>query len=168
MSGPKSPALPSEGSQIVFMNRQRKRRLNLSLLRTIAVAALGELPGIAEWDLAFYFVGEKSMAALNEAQLEHSGPTDVITFDYGEGEALGRKRLLHGEIFVCIDVALEQAREYGTTWQSEVVRYLVHGLLHLYGHDDLAPVPRRAMKQVENRLVRTLERRFAFTGLGRV
>jgi len=52
-------------------------------------------------------------------------------------------------------------------WQSEVVRYIVHGVLHLLGHDDLRADLRRKMKREENRLVRLLARRFALAQLSR-
>jgi len=54
----------------------------------------------------------------------------------------GRNRLkpelqtLLGEIYICVDEAVLQARKFGTSWQSEVIRYLVHGVLHLLGFDD--------------------------------
>ena len=56
--------------------------------------------------------------------------------------------------------AVQQAREFNTTWSSEVVRYVVHALLHLQGYDDLQPAKRRVMKREENRLLRALERQF--------
>jgi rRNA maturation RNase YbeY len=72
-----------------------------------------------------------------------------------------------GDVFICVDVAVEQAREFRTTWQEELARYIVHALLHLCGHDDLAAAPRRRMKQAENRLVRQLSRQFRFNTLSR-
>ena len=74
---------------------------------------------------------------------------------------------LHGELFVCVDDAVTQAKEFKTMWQSEVVRYVVHGILHLLGHDDLKPDLRRKMKREENRLVRRLENRFSLAQLSR-
>jgi probable rRNA maturation factor len=68
---------------------------------------------------------------------------------------------LHGELFICVDDAVAQARAFQTSWQSEVVRYTVHGVLHLLGYDDVAPVLRRQMKREENRLVKRLEHRFS-------
>jgi rRNA maturation RNase YbeY len=56
--------------------------------------------------------------------------------------------------------AVKQAGEFKTTWQSEVVRYAVHALLHLRGYDDLQPAKRRVMKREENRLMRELAKRF--------
>jgi probable rRNA maturation factor len=142
-------------SALEFLNRQRTKRLDLARLRRVAEGALAEL-GLRYWNLTFYFVGAKRMAQINETHLGHPGPTDVITFDYAERATRDTQHALHGEIFICVDVAVTQAREFRTTWQAEVVRYLIHGLLHLCGHDDLAPAPRRRMKQVENRLVRKL------------
>jgi probable rRNA maturation factor len=50
---------------------------------------------------------------------------------------------LHGEIFICPEVAATQAREFRTSWQEEIVRYCVHGLLHLRGYDDVRAADRR-------------------------
>ncbi|HEV2453507.1 MAG TPA: rRNA maturation RNase YbeY, partial [Verrucomicrobiae bacterium] len=70
---------------------------------------------------------------------------------------------IHGEIFVCVAEAERQAKLFGTNWRSELVRYVVHGVLHLMGHDDLQPVARKKMKRVEGRLVRELSRLFALS-----
>jgi rRNA maturation RNase YbeY len=77
-----------------------------------------------------------------------------------------RSPLLHGEIFVCLDEAVSQARRFHATWQSELVRYIVHGVLHLLGYDDAASRPRRKMKAAEDTLVRQLARQFDFYNLG--
>ena len=76
-------------------------------------------------------------------------------------------RVLHGDVFICLDEARRQARAWGTTWSAELVRYVVHGLLHLWGYDDLAPGPRRELKRIEHRLVRRLAAGFPFNRLGR-
>jgi rRNA maturation RNase YbeY len=104
------------------------------------------------------------MAELNWKFLQHKGSTDVITFDYA---ALKRrkKKCLHGELFVCVDEAISQSTEFKTTWQSEIVRYIVHGILHLLGHDDSCAEARRKMKREENRRLRELSRRFALSKL---
>ncbi len=64
--------------------------------------------------------------------------------------------MIHGEIFICIPEAERQAKVFETDWFSEVVRYEIHGILHLTGHDDLEPVARKKMKREENRLVRKI------------
>jgi probable rRNA maturation factor len=60
-----------------------------------------------------------------------------------------------------MDDAILQAKQFQTSWQSEVMRYIVHGVLHLLGHDDLKPPLRRKMKREENRLVRLLSKKFS-------
>lgn len=150
---------------LLFTNLQRARRLNPRGLKAITEAALADL-GIAEANLTFYFVGAKKMSEINEGHMHHEGPTDVITFDYGDLVTPGLKpSKLIGEIFICPDVAVIQAREFRTTWQAEIVRYIVHALLHLCGYDDLKPAARREMKRHENRLVRLLARRFKLATL---
>jgi probable rRNA maturation factor len=159
---------------LALSNRQRLRQVDLRLLRRIALAALGEVWSNGTCDLAIHVVAAPEIISLNETFLKHTGSTDVITFDYGErvGQAPGPDRrdagprLLHGEIFVCMDEALSQSRRFHTTWQSEVVRYVVHGMLHLLGYDDHASKARRKMKRAEDALVRELARQFHFPLLG--
>jgi probable rRNA maturation factor len=67
-----------------------------------------------------------------------------------------------------MDEALLQAKKFGVSWQSEVVRYVIHGVLHLLGHDDLRTDLRRTMKREENRLVRRLAGRFSLAQLERM
>jgi rRNA maturation RNase YbeY len=74
-------------------------------------------------------------------------------------------RRLHGEIFICIDDAVKQARQFRTSWQYELIRYLIHGMLHLVGYDDLTPAGRSVMKHEENRLLRLLSRQFSLSHL---
>lgn len=145
-------------------------------LRTVgltAIRALGPAPGAPGGrerchDITCHLVADARMARLNREHLDHAGPTDVITFDYGAPEtASPGEEWLRGDILIDWEVARRQAREYGTTATEEIVRYLVHGFLHLQGHDDLAPAPRRIMKREENRLVRLLGRRFDFARLRR-
>jgi rRNA maturation RNase YbeY len=85
----------------------------------------------------------------------------------GEG-AIHREDLtgrLAGELFICLDDAVKQAREFRTTWQEELARYVIHGLLHLRGFDDVEPAARRVMKREENRLLRRAGRKFTLAQL---
>jgi len=128
--------------------------MNLPLLQEMALALARELFPNRSRDLGVYFVGRKRMAELNARFVGHEGPTDVITFDYSEGKKV------HGEIFVCPDIALTQAKEFETTPQMELVRYLVHGLLHLRGYDDRTPAKRAKMKRAEDKWVRWAAKTF--------
>jgi rRNA maturation RNase YbeY len=140
-----------------ILNRQKVRAIDRRLLRRIVGVLLEEFPDRKRYELAIHLVNADEMTRLNETFLRHQGPTDVITFDYSEGPGA---ELLHGEIFVCVDEALIQARRFHVSWQTETARYLIHGLLHLAGCDDAQPRLRRAMKRRENKLLNSLSRRF--------
>ena len=142
--------------------------MNLRFLRLIITALLREGFQAESVDLGVYLVSTSEMTRLNETFLKHCGPTDVITFDYSEipGEEFHISNLaIHGEIFVCLDEAVKQARQFHVTWQSELARYVVHGLLHLQGYDDFHPAARRKMKAAENRLLRRLARQFKLASI---
>jgi probable rRNA maturation factor len=151
-------------NHLALRNRQRTRRVDLRFLRKVAAAALKELPGVERHVLGVHLVADEEMAALNETFLGHEGPTDVITFDH---EPRTTNHALHGEIFICVDEAARNARQFRTTWQAEVMRYLVHGCLHLLGHDDKAPPARRRMKREEDRLMAVLAKRFPLSRVQR-
>ena len=158
---------------LVVANRQRVRRVDARWLRECAALLLGELLGVEDYELGVALVGEREMARINGQFLQHTGSTDVITFGYGEDRSApavstdAAAPQLHGEIFISVGDAVAQAAAWGTTWQSEVVRYLVHGVLHLQGFDDLEPALRRVMKRRENQLLARLARRFALSALER-
>ena len=145
-------------------NRQRARAVHVPLLRRLARWLLIDKLGRNNFDLSIQLVAAPAMAQLNEQFLQHSGSTDVITFDYTEtGSAV-----LHGEIVICLADAAAQAREFRVTWQSELARYLIHGLLHLIDYDDTTPAARTKMKRVENRLLRETAERFDLAALGKL
>ena len=153
---------------IVIANRQRVKKINSRLLKQIIGELFAELK-ITEAELGINLVAAREMALVNETFLQHAGSTDVITFDHAEKRKVesGKRKQLHGELFICVDDAAIQAKEFQTSWQSEVVRYTVHGILHLLGYDDLKPHLRRVMKREENRLVRLLAKRFSLAQLAR-
>jgi probable rRNA maturation factor len=151
---------------VAIASRQRTKKINRDLLRRVIAALLAELE-IANAELGVCLVGSKEMARVNRQFLQHEGSTDVITFDHRDVDRGAKHPAgpLHGELFICVDDAVKQAEEFGTSWRSEIVRYAVHGVLHLLGHDDLKPDPRRKMKRAENRLVRRLEKSFPLSEL---
>lgn len=146
---------------VVINNRQRTKKINKPLLKKITGELFSELK-ITEVELGIHLVAAKEMAHVNWQYLQHEGSTDVITFDHRDDASrlTPHASKLHGELFICVDDAIAQAKEFKTNWQSELVRYIVHGVLHLLGYDDLKPALRRVMKREENRLVRLLEEKF--------
>lgn len=155
-------------SRLYLRNRQRTVPLNGCYLRNLARAVLAQ-PEFARqrWaELGIHLVGDRRMSTLNARHLGHVGPTDVITFDYGAAWADGPVPSGRcGDLFIGVPEALRQARTFRTSWPAEVVRYLVHGLLHLSGYDDTTPAARRRMKRAENRILQRLAARFDFARL---
>ncbi len=157
---------------LTLQNRQRTRPIETRCLRQICITLLEDLLQIKTAELGITLVATPEMARINAQFLQHEGSTDVITFDHSEIPAprsptLDPRPKLHGELFVCLDDAVLQARRFHTTWQSELVRYIIHGTLHLLGHDDHRASDRRTMKREEHRLLRLLETRFPLSRLAR-
>jgi len=153
---------------LVIANRQRTKKVNARRLKQIIAGLFAELE-ITEAELGINLVGAREMTLVNENFLQHEGSTDVITFDHLDprSQTPDPRPQLHGELFVCVDEAVLQARQFGTNWQSEMVRYVVHGVLHLNGHDDREAAARRKMKRAENRLMALLAKRFSLAQMGR-
>jgi probable rRNA maturation factor len=161
------------------LDRVRWRRLSRGLLE--------ECLAHRDYELGLHFIGATEMARLNETFLGHEGSTDVITFNHqaqgGVGETEQRMSAplcglrrhcepkltqhLYGEIFICVDDAIANARRFHVRWQWEVARCLIHGVLHLEGFEDADPASRRAMKRRENKLLKELSARFDLGRLGR-
>ncbi len=129
------------------INRQRFQKLHLKGIAHACGEILNDL-GVS-YELGIVFVGIRTMADANQRYLQHSGSTDVITFDYGS-----KPNRLHGDLLISVPDAWKQALEFQTTGEAELLRYVIHGMLHLQGFDDQTPSARRQMKVRENQLVR--------------
>jgi len=150
---------------IVISNRQRTKKVNVRLLKQITQALLVELK-IENAELGINLVAAHEMILINETFLRHKGSTDVITFDHADSAHEVTRLTLHGELFVCVDDAVLQATQFKTDWQSEIIRYIIHGILHLLGYDDRRIAVRRKMKREENRLLRGLAKKFSLAQIG--
>jgi len=112
-------------------------------------SSLGDF-GAAE--LSLVFLTDAALARLHADFLDDPTTTDVITF--AGDPALGTA----GEICVSVDTAAAYARDHRRPFSEELTLYLVHGWLHLAGHDDLVPARKRAMRRAEARAMRALAR----------
>lgn len=147
--------------ELFICNRQRAHPIDTTLLHQIATNAIESDLQLESYSLAVQIVSPKKMAEVNWDFLQHEGSTDVITFDYHdypEHETLD----LAGELFISFEDAIKQSKEFSTTPEAELVRYVVHGVLHLIGYDDLSPDKRKVMKREETRIVKALQKRFDF------
>lgn len=110
-----------------------------------AARAVIEGEGFADADVTVALLDDASIHALNKRFLDHDEPTDVLSFPSGEGTA----KKLGGELAVGADVAQRQAAERGHDVQAELALYVIHGLLHLCGHDDLDEASAAKMRERE-------------------
>jgi rRNA maturation RNase YbeY len=117
--------------------------------------------GCQNYQLGFSLVGTSEMTELNERFLAHAGCTDVIAFDY----AAPASDIIHGEVVVCVPEAIRQAKKFAQNWPEELVRYLVHGMLHLRGFNDKTATGRKRMRREEDRSLLTLNRQYDLRGI---
>lgn len=96
-------------------------------------------------DIAYIFCSDEKILEVNRQYLQHDYYTDIITFDYTEGDRIS------GDIFVSLDTVRSNARQFGTQYDDELHRVIVHGILHLCGIDDKGPGQREQMEAAENR-----------------
>jgi probable rRNA maturation factor len=94
-----------------------------------------ESEGVRDALVSVTFIGSVAMAKLNSRYLEHSGPTDVITFSFQRRSRRSRRSPVVGDIYVCPRVAAVNARRLSISLREELSRLVVHGSLHLAGLD---------------------------------
>jgi len=140
--------------------RPEKKKM-LSLAEAAAAAAGSGIRGI----LSLSWVSEPEMAGINQSSLGHTGPTDVICFDYRESRMAlpdtgSAEDDVEVEIIICPAVAAKEAAKRALPYSREMILYLVHGLLHAAGQDDLKPELKRIMRRREASVLRKLEKQF--------
>ena len=128
-------------------------------------ARLAHLAEVAEWALDVTFTNDRSMKKYNAELVGHAGSTDVITFAYLEGADTFFPGEVGVELIINPDAAEREGEKRGTGYSRELALYLVHGLLHAAGEDDLEPDVRRRMRRREREVMAALAKRFDFAEL---
>lgn len=95
-------------------------------------------------DINVIFCSDNYILDVNMKYLQHDYFTDIITFDYCEGTVLS------GDLFISVDSVRENSIEFGTDFEEELHRVIVHGVLHLIGYDDHTDEDKKMMRQKEN------------------
>jgi probable rRNA maturation factor len=137
---------------------QRRRGLpavDRRLLRQRAARLLAAL-GHESAELSLALADDGEIAALNARFRKRARPTDVLSFSLLEGAHAERRGALLGDVVMGVEVAARQAARARRSLDDELARLLIHGVLHLLGHDHEAPAETARMRAEERRLWRVL------------
>ncbi|MDR3184903.1 MAG: rRNA maturation RNase YbeY [Prevotellaceae bacterium] len=111
-----------------------------SWLKTVA-GAEGKQVGA----VAVVFCSDDYLLQMNRRYLQHDYYTDILTFDYTEGRTLG------GDLFISIDTVRANSARYKQLFEKELLRVILHGILHLCGYADATPAQQKAMRALEDK-----------------
>lgn len=96
-------------------------------------------------DIGYMFVDDEKILEVNREYLQHDYYTDIITFDYCEDDEL------NGDLVISLDTVRTNAELFGKTYEEELYRVIIHGVLHLIGINDKGPGEREIMEAAENK-----------------
>ncbi len=103
-------------------------------------------------DIAYIFVDDEEILRVNRQFLQHDYYTDIITFDNSSTISIG------GDLFISLDTVHSNADEIGFSYEQELHRVIIHGILHLCGINDKGPGEREIMEAAENRALEKLNK----------
>ena len=117
-----------------------KKRETTEWVKQVA-ASYGKKVG----EVAYIFCSDEKILEVNRQYLEHDYYTDIITFDYDEGD------VINGDMVISLDTVRTNAEQFGKEYDEELYRVIIHGILHLCGIDDKGPGEREIMEAAENK-----------------
>ena len=123
-----------------------KRRATTAWIKAVA-ATYGKRVG----EIGYLFVDDEHILDVNKQYLGHDYYTDIITFDYCEGD------ILNGDLVISLDTVRSNAELFGKPYEEELHRVIIHGVLHLCGLNDKGPGERELMEDAENRALALLK-----------
>jgi len=129
----------------VPLPRLRKRKSTNWIKKTILTE--GKIVG----DISFIFCSDNYLLEVNKTYLDHDYFTDIITFDYVEGT------LINGDIFISVDRVFDNSVEFKATFDDEMNRILIHGILHLLGYKDKNKKDKLLMTKKEDSYLKLLK-----------
>ena len=117
-----------------------KKRENTAWVKAVA-ASYGKRVG----EIAYIFVDDEKILEVNRQYLGHDYYTDIITFDYCEGDVIS------GDLFISLDTVRTNAEQVGATYEEELHRVIIHGILHLCGINEKGPGEREIIEAAEDK-----------------
>ena len=109
------------------------------------VKAVAQSYGKKVGDIAYIFCNDEKILEVNKEYLQHDYYTDIITFDYCEGDTIS------GDLFISLDTVRSNSELVGAAYEQELYRVIIHGILHLCGINDKAPGEREIMEAAEDK-----------------
>ncbi|UCD30446.1 MAG: rRNA maturation RNase YbeY [Planctomycetota bacterium] len=122
--------------------------------RQIVQAARATLKGHAVRALNIAIVDDATITSLNQRYMCEAKPTDVLSFDLRDDYD---DNTIEGEVVVSAEAAGRQAADWGVEVREEILRYVIHGTLHLMGYEDQSPADKRKMRLAEDRILGGLQ-----------
>ena len=122
-----------------------KRRETTAWIRRVA-ATYGKTVG----EVGYLFCNDEKILEVNREYLGHDYYTDIITFDYDEGDQI------NGDLVISLDTVRTNAEQFGKDYDEELHRVIIHGILHLCGLNDKGPGEREKMEAAENKALELL------------
>lgn len=115
------------------------------------IKSVAESYGKRVGDIAYIFCNDEKILEVNRQYLQHDYYTDIITFDYCEGNVIS------GDLFISLDTVRSNSEEQKTTYEEELHRVIIHGILHLCGINDKGPGEREVMEAAENKALSMIQ-----------
>lgn len=122
-----------------------KKRETTAWIKAVA-ATYGRKIG----EIGYMFVDDEKILEVNNEYLGHDYYTDIITFDYDEDD------ILNGDLVISLDTVRSNSEQQNTTYEEELFRVIIHGILHLCGINDKGPGEREIMEAAENKALAML------------
>ncbi|MBR4996538.1 MAG: rRNA maturation RNase YbeY [Bacteroidaceae bacterium] len=117
-----------------------KKRPTTAWIRSVAATY-----GMKVGDVNYIFCNDERILEVNREYLQHDYYTDIITFDYTEGN------IISGDLFISLDTVKTNSEQFATEYDEELHRTIIHGILHLCGINDKGPGEREIMEAAENK-----------------
>jgi probable rRNA maturation factor len=140
---------------ITLFKTQELLEVSSAFVEEIATSVFKTLEVAPPDELIIHLVDKKTITQLHADFFDDPTPTDCISFPMDEDRSSGYQLL--GEIFVCPEVAIEYAEEHQENVYKELCLYIIHGILHLLGYDDIEEADRVVMRQKEALCMKFIE-----------
>jgi len=150
---------------VLFRNSQKAMNVLPSSVEALAEFVL-QREGASEKEVSVLFVDDTEISELNARHLGRNGPTDVLAFPMSGEEHLNFHQEILGDVVVSVERAISYAKEHELKAENELSLYLIHGLLHLLGYDDVNETAARKMRRREKELLQEAGERGLFIRTG--